>query len=100
VRAKNDRGAGFLLDDGYSEQALAAARFDLVIAGNLAKFRQNPDLAASLSATDRKVLVEPSPRDRVSGIGIGASHPDATRPSRWRGTNLLGFALMNVRDQL
>jgi ribA/ribD-fused uncharacterized protein len=85
---------------GYSEQAWAAARFDLVIAGNLAKFRQNPDLDAFLSATDRKVLVEASPRDRVWGIGIGASHPDATRPSRWRGTNLLGFALMNVRDQL
>jgi predicted NAD-dependent protein-ADP-ribosyltransferase YbiA (DUF1768 family) len=44
--------------------------------------------------------VEASPRDRVWGIGMGASHSDATRPSRWRGTNLLGFALMNVRDQL
>jgi ribA/ribD-fused uncharacterized protein len=85
---------------GYSEQAWAAARFDLVIAGNLAKFGQNPDLAAFLSATGPRVLVEASPRDRVWGIGIQASHPDATRPSRWRGTNLLGFALMNVRDQL
>lgn len=85
---------------GYSEQVWADARFDLVVAGNLAKFRQNPELSAFLSATDRKVLVEASPRDRVWGIGIGASHLDATRPSRWRGTNLLGFALMNVRDQL
>jgi ribA/ribD-fused uncharacterized protein len=85
---------------GYSEQAWAAARFDLVVAGNLAKFRQNSDLAAFLCATGRRVLVEASPRDRVWGIGIGASHPDATRPSRWPGTNLLGFALMNVRDQL
>ncbi|MGH3303063.1 MAG: NADAR family protein [Streptosporangiaceae bacterium] len=85
---------------GYGEQAWAAVRFDLVIAGNLAKFRQNPDLAAFLSAADPKVLVEASPRDRVWGIGVGASHPDATRPSRWRGTNLLGLALMNVRDQL
>jgi ribA/ribD-fused uncharacterized protein len=46
------------------------------------------------------VLVEASPRDRVWGIGMGASHPDAARPSHCRGTNLLGFALMNVRDQL
>jgi len=85
---------------GYSDQAWAAARFDLVAAGNLAKFRQNPDLAAFLSATGRRVLVEASPRDRIWGIGMGATHPDATRPSQWRGTNLLGFALMNVREQL
>ena len=85
---------------GYSDQAWAAARFDLVIAGNLAKFRQNPDLAAFLCGTGRKVLVEASPRDRIWGIGMAATHPDATRPSLWRGTNLLGFALMNVRDYL
>jgi ribA/ribD-fused uncharacterized protein len=85
---------------GYSDQAWAAARFDLVIAGNLLKFRQHPDLATFLRATGAKVLMEASPRDRVWGIGMAATNPDATRPSRWRGTNLLGFALMNVRDQL
>jgi ribA/ribD-fused uncharacterized protein len=96
---KDAKGAGRAVR-GYSDQAWAAARFDLVVAGNLAKFRQNPALAAFLSATRGKVLVEASPRDRVWGIGMEASHSDATRPSRWRGTNLLGFALMNVRDHL
>lgn len=85
---------------GFDEKTWTAARFDLVVAGNLAKFRQHPDLAAFLRATASKVLVEASPRDRIWGIGMGASHPEARRPSRWRGTNLLGFALMNVRDQL
>jgi hypothetical protein len=85
---------------GFDEQAWAAARFDLVVAGNLAKFRQNPELGAYLAATRPRVLVEASPRDRTWGIGMTAGHPDAARPSRWRGTNLLGFALMNVRDQL
>ena len=85
---------------GFDEKTWAAARFDLVVAGNLAKFRQHPDLAAFLRATAGKVLVEASPRDWIWGIGMGASHPEARRPSRWRGTNLLGFALMNVRDQL
>jgi ribA/ribD-fused uncharacterized protein len=85
---------------GFDEQAWAAARFDLVVAGNLAKFRQNPRLGAFLSATDPKVLVEASPHDRIWGIGMTAGHPDALLPSRWRGTNLLGFALMNVRDWL
>lgn len=85
---------------GFNEQAWTAARFDLVVAGNAAKFRQHPDLAAYLRATASKVLVEASPRDRIWGIGMGAANLAAPRPSHWRGTNLLGFALMNVRDQL
>jgi ribA/ribD-fused uncharacterized protein len=85
---------------GFDEHAWAAARFDLVVAGNLAKFGQHPELAAFLAASRARVLVEASPRDRIWGIGLGASNPDAARPSRWRGINLLGFALMNVRDQL
>jgi ribA/ribD-fused uncharacterized protein len=85
---------------GFGEQAWAAARFDLVVDGNLAKFAHNPDLGAFLAATRPRVLVEASPRDRIWGIGMTAAHPDATRPSCWRGTNLLEFALMNVRDQL
>ena len=85
---------------GFDEQAWAAARFDLVVTGNLAKFRSHPELGAFLAATGPRVLVEASPRDRIWGIGMSAGHPDAARPSRWRGTNLLGFALMNVRDQL
>lgn len=85
---------------GFDEKAWAAARFDLVVAGNLAKFRQNPELRAFLTATAPKVLVEASPRDRIWGIGMSAGHQDASLPSRWRGTNLLGFALMNMRDSL
>ncbi len=85
---------------GYREQDWATARFDLVVTGSLAKFRQNPGLAAFLRGTGRKVLVEASPRDRIWGIGMGAGNPDAIQPSSWRGTNLLGFALMNARDQL
>jgi len=85
---------------GFDEQMWERARFDLVVAGNMAKFTQNHDLRAFLMATGSKVLVEASPRDRIWGIGIAAGHEDAVRPSRWRGPNLLGFALMEVRDQL
>jgi len=85
---------------GYREQDWAAARFGLIVAGSLAKFRQNPDLAHFLRGTGRSVLVEASPRDRIWGIGMGTGNPDAGRPSRWRGSNLLGFALMNARDLL
>jgi len=96
---KAAKAAGRLVR-GFDEQAWAAVRFDLVVAGNLAKFRQHPKLAAFLSATGPKVLAEASPHDRIWGIGMTAGHQDAVLPSRWQGSNLLGFALMNVRDAL
>jgi ribA/ribD-fused uncharacterized protein len=84
---------------GCDEHAWAAVRFELVVAGNLAKFRRNPELGVFLAATRPKVLVEASPRDRIRRIGMTASRQYAQRPLRSRGTNLLGFALLNVRDQ-
>lgn len=85
---------------GFNEQVWAQRRFDLVVAGNVAKFGQNPDLRDYLLDTGDRVLVEASPRDRVWGIGMAASDELATDPASWRGLNLLGFALMEARHQL
>ncbi|MGX1614311.1 NADAR family protein [Micromonospora chalcea] len=74
--------------------------FDLVAAGNVAKFSQHPDLGRYLSRTGSRVLVEASPMDRVWGIGLSATDPRAHDPAQWRGRNLLGFALMHARAQL
>ena len=85
---------------GYNDAAWEAARFPAVVRGNVAKFGQSEELRAFLLGTGERILVEASPRDRVWGIGMGASNPDARDPSRWRGRNLLGFALMAAREQL
>jgi hypothetical protein len=74
--------------------------FAYVVEGNGGKFSQNPALKDFLLSTANQVLVEASPYDRIWGIGMGVSHPDANYPERWRGQNLLGFALMQVRAQL
>ena len=74
-------------------------RYDVVVRGNLAKFGAHDDLRAYLLGTAPKVLVEASPVDPVWGIGLSAADPAAGRPSEWRGANLLGFALMDVRDR-
>ena len=76
------------------------ACYGIVKKGNYSKFSQNPELLDFLLSTKNRILVEASPRDRIWGIGMGKANPDALCPLKWRGTNLLGFALTEVRDQL
>lgn len=85
---------------GFDEEVWVAHRFELVVAGNVAKFGQDPALRNFLLGTGRRVLVEASPRDRIWGIGLGAANERAADPLQWRGLNLLGFALMEARDKL
>ncbi|MDF7812513.1 NADAR family protein [Hymenobacter sp. YC55] len=77
-----------------------AARFAIVVRGNVAKFSQHPALREFLRQTNARVLVEASPVDAVWGIGLAQDSPHASNPTEWRGLNLLGFALMEVREQL
>ena len=85
---------------GFDEAHWQAHRFDIVVQGNLAKFGQNAALGDFLCGTGHQVLVEASPVDRIWGIGLAADSPDAAHPARWQGENLLGFALMAVRQRL
>jgi hypothetical protein len=85
---------------GFHEGRWAAARFDIVVRGSIAKFRQNQELGAFLASTSGRVLVEASPVDRIWGIGLAADASGATNPEKWRGLNLLGFALMEARRDL
>ncbi|MGA3541831.1 NADAR family protein [Micromonosporaceae bacterium DT194] len=85
---------------GFDQATWDVHAFDLVVAGNVAKFHQHPDLGQYLTRTGERVLVEASPVDRVWGIGLTATDPRAHDPARWRGRNLLGFALMHARAQL
>jgi len=76
--------------------------FDIVVRGNYLKFSQNDDLKDFLLNTDDKILVEASPYDKIWGIGLSVQD-DMQRlknPCLWDGKNLLGFALMEVRERL
>lgn len=84
----------------YDDVTWKEKRFDVVVKGNIAKFSQNEKLQNFLLSTGEKILVEASPKDTVWGIGLDESSPEAIQPSKWNGENLLGFALMEVRDIL
>lgn len=66
----------------------------------LDKFSSNDVIMAQLTYTMNKTLVEASPYDKIWGIGLSADHPHAEIPSKWKGLNLLGNVLMEVRAEL
>jgi len=75
-------------------------KYGIVVDGNMAKFSQNPSLKEFLLSTGDAVIAEASPKDRVWGIGLGEENPKARDMKYWRGQNLLGKALMEVRERL
>ncbi len=84
----------------YDGAAWEAARFDAVVQGSLHKFSSTDALRDFLLGTGERVLVEASPFDHIWGIGLSKAQAEAAGPARWRGRNLLGFALMAARARL
>ncbi len=82
---------------GYNDQKWARVRYQTVLEGVLEKYRQNEELCKLLLATGNLTFVEASPEDKVWGIGMRARDPDATKPGKWRGQNLLGKATTEAR---
>lgn len=85
---------------GFDEGTWVAERLDVVVRGNVAKFGAHDGAREFLLGTGDRVLVEASPVDRIWGIGLAADDERATDPAAWRGLNLLGEALMEVRARL
>lgn len=85
---------------GFDEETWQRHRFELVVTGSVHKFGHHADLREFLLGTGSRVLVEASPVDRRWGIGLAADDERAADPARWRGLNLLGFALMEARQRL
>ncbi|MGW3726650.1 NADAR family protein [Streptomyces sp. NPDC000851] len=85
---------------GFDESIWERERFGIVVEGSVHKFGAHADLREYLFDTGARVLVEASPVDRVWGIGLAADDEAASDPERWRGPNLLGFALMEARERL
>ena len=84
----------------FVDATWTAKRIEIVTAGNRAKFTQNAELLRLLLATRGTELVEASPYDRIWGIGLAASSPFATDPKKWRGQNLLGKILTELRESV
>lgn len=84
----------------YNDTLWNGMRQIIVYEGLLEKFRQNEDLKKQLLATKSDYLAECAVQDRIWGIGLSMRDEQRFRIDRWKGENLLGFALMRVREAL
>ena len=84
----------------FDGKAWDSRKYDIVVEGNKAKFSQNTDLKEFLLSTGDAILVEASPYDKIWGIGLNAAQAAKGTVQQWKGLNLLGCALMEVRDWL
>ena len=84
----------------YDESRWNGKRQILVYEGLLAKFEQNEDLKAQLKSTGDAILAECAVKDRIWGISLSMKDPDRLDVKKWHGTNLLGYALMIVRERV
>ena len=84
----------------FDQETWENNKYDIVVKGNYAKFSQNSKLKEYLLNTKNKILAEASPYDKIWGIGLDKNNENAYNPKTWEGENLLGFALMEVRDML
>lgn len=86
----------------YDDKEWNNVRYDIMMRVNLAKYQQNKDLCKKLFNPDfwHKTFVEASPIDCIWGVGLDLSDDKIVDPKNWKGQNLLGKALTDVRDSI
>lgn len=81
----------------YDDAVWNEVRYDRMKEVLIAKF-SDPALKKQLKDTGKRTLVEASPMDKIWGIGMDENHPQVEDISKWKGQNLLGQVLMDIRD--
>lgn len=81
----------------FDESIWDIHKYDIMKTGLTHKFIQNIELKTELIKTKDAYLVEASPYDKIWGIGLNM---DDAKYKEWRGENLLGKALMDVRQTI
>ena len=84
----------------YNDTYWNGVRQIIIYKGLLEKFSQNKDLKKRLLNTGNDILAECAVQDKIWGIGLSMKDVNRWDMEKWRGENLLGFALMMVREEL
>lgn len=91
----------------YDDSVWSVKRYNYMKQALFLKFTQNKKLKEYLLNTNDAILIETSPFDSIFGIKmskVNGNYPykenDWKNVNKWKGENLLGFALMEIRDDL
>ena len=89
--------------EGVTRKAWELQLTSLIIKVNRAKFVKLPALAAKLLKTgDARIAAVPpeNETDPFQGIGLTEENPDSLKKSKWKGKNVFGLALEQIREEL
>ena len=84
----------------YDDKKWDEARLQICIDGAYLKFSQNEDLKIALLSTGNAEIAEAAKDDKIWGIGMTGDEAKKVGKAGWKGQNLLGQALMAVRERL
>ena len=86
----------------YDDEVWSRMRYKVMVDANKAKYGQNEELKKLILSDELKGkgFTESSPLDLCWGTGFAETHPDADDETKWKGQNLLGKALDEVRNWL
>ena len=84
----------------FNQDFWLVASFPAMVAVNFAKWNSSDYLRDLIVSTHPKKLVEASPYDKIWGVGLAQDDDRILDKRNWKGMNLLGKALMNVRKEL
>lgn len=84
----------------YNDAVWSGLRQLIVYKGLMQKFSQNESLKKQLLETSPHILAECAVNDKIWGIGLSIKDENRFNIKKWSGQNLLGFTLMQVRDDL
>lgn len=84
----------------FDEVVWNRVKYDFMLMGVRAKFIQDIECHDALKDSVPHILAEASPSDLEWGIGLSKGNPLAQDKKNWRGKNLLGKVLMQVRKEL
>ena len=86
--------------ENYNEHVWNGIRQIVVYEGLHAKFSQNDELKKKLKETKTSILAECAVKDRIWGIGLSMKDSKRLDMTQWKGQNLLGYGLMEIRKRL
>ena len=86
----------------YDDNVWNEKRYQVMLDANMYKYSQNEELRRLLLTPDfeNKHFVEASKYDTIWGVGLTEDNPLIDDEKNWKGQNLLGKALDEVRERL